>query len=171
MRPLNPPDVIVFAHPGLIGAGAGGGGGGGGARASVSSNRNSRAVPWYKNPCVTGALSRGAAALGIDAIGFFPGGRALTAGIEGRALATSIGRLGGYSGIVATQQGAKAVVTGRGAVAILGSVGALGDHSGLGAVSAALGLASIIPGVNEIATPAAMFTDGVRAYMDARDCY
>ncbi len=131
-------------------------------RAYVSAAHGSTSVPWYKNPFVTGALGHGAAALGIDAVGFFPGGRALAEGI---------GSLNGYRGIVAIQQGTKAIQTGKAAVGILGGISALGDHSGLGAASAALGVASMVPVIGDFATPLAMATDTLRTGMDIRDCY
>ncbi len=39
-------------------------------------------TPWYKNPCVTKAIAKGALSTGIDAIGLIPGGGAVSEGLS-----------------------------------------------------------------------------------------
>jgi hypothetical protein len=39
-------------------------------------------TPWYKNPCVTKAIAKGALSTGIDAIGLIPGGGAVSEGVS-----------------------------------------------------------------------------------------
>jgi len=90
-------------------------------------------TPWYQNSCITGALEKGALAVGIDAVGVFS-----------PLLSRGVGNFIGWSGIVATQQGDKALGA-FGAAAGITQVGfgLFSKSSSLGNASTALGAAGL----------------------------
>jgi hypothetical protein len=70
-------------------------------------------TPWYKNPCVTKAIAKGALSTGIDAIGLIPGGGAVSEELSlfnGAAAVSNgtaiLGRLQLGAGIITTANGA-----------------------------------------------------------------
>lgn len=86
-------------------------------------------LPWYKNPCITGALSAGALSVGIDSIGLIP---------EAGGVARVIGHQAGYVGVVADQVGAR-VIKGVGGTAstgltVAGFIPGFGQGAAIGSI-------------------------------------
>jgi RHS repeat-associated protein len=92
-------------------------------------------TPWYKNSCITGAIGNGLLHVGIDAIGLIP---------EGGIVSRAIGNYAGFRGVVATQQGTKALQ----GVKMASGIGSTGlgstDTSGSGLIASGLGVAGIV---------------------------
>jgi hypothetical protein len=77
-------------------------------------------TPWYKNPCVTKAIAKGALSTGIDAIGLIPGGGAVSAELSlfhGAAAVSNgtaiLGRVQLGAGIITAANGASNTSTGK----------------------------------------------------------
>ena len=131
---------------------AGGGGGGGDGTAANNGPTISAAPPqpWYENPCVTGALGKGALSAGIDAIGLIP---------EAGGIARIIGHGAGYRGIVADQLGANFIkAIGGSASTVQGGLG-LFDTTPTGLLSTGLTIAGFIPGAGQVASVGSLIVD------------
>src|SRR5258708_1825655 len=100
-----------------------------------SAGNNAPHTPWYKT-CTAKAVGSGLLHVGIDAIGLIP---------EGGLVSRAVGNYAGYRGIVATQQGTKALQAGKLGTGI-GSTGVGSDDTSL------LGLGQTATGVASIAT-------------------
>jgi RHS repeat-associated protein len=109
---------------GIGGAGGGFGFGGG---------NNGPKTPWYKT-CTAKAIGNGLLHVGIDAIGLIP---------EGGLVSRAVGNFAGYRGIVATQQGTRAIQAGKLGTGIGSAGGFSNDTSTTGLVSTGLGVAGI----------------------------
>ena len=126
-------------------------------------------VPWYKNSCITGAIGSGLLHVGIDAIGLIP---------EGGLVSRAIGNFAGYRGIVATQQGTKALQASKfGAGAATTGVGAEETSAtgfistGLGVAGIAATLASATPVVGQIISGASIVVDIYGAGKEIATCH
>jgi len=102
-------------------------------------------TPWYKNPCVTSALAKGAASTAIDAVGLLP---------EGGAVAGAFSLWHGAAGV---SNGINILARVQFGAAIISTASAGSDASGDGAFSLAgaqlaTGFASIGAGLAK-ATP------------------
>ncbi|MBV9267625.1 MAG: hypothetical protein JO061_15765, partial [Acidobacteriaceae bacterium] len=92
-------------------------------------------TPWYKNPCIKGAIGNGLLHVGIDSLGLIP---------EAGGVAREIGHQFLYRGVVADQFGAR-VIRNVGFGAGLGStILGLQDTSTTGLASTTLGAAGIV---------------------------
>jgi len=109
--------------------GIGGAGGGFG----FGRGNNAPKTPWYKT-CTAKAIGSGLLHVGVDAIGLIP---------EGGLVSRAVGNLAGYRGIVATQQGTKALQAGKLGTGIGSAGGFSNDASTTGLVSTGLGVAGI----------------------------
>jgi hypothetical protein len=91
---------------------------------------------WYKNSCITGAIGTGLLHAGIDAIGLIP---------EGGLVSRAVGDYAfGYRGIVATQQGTKAIQAVQMGTAISSTGLGANNTSTMGSISTGLGVAGIV---------------------------
>jgi len=100
-------------------------------------------TPWYKT-CTAKAIGTGLLHVGIDAIGLIP---------EGGLVSRAVGNFPGYRGIVATQQGTKAIQAGKMATGIASTGGFSDDTSATGLISSGLGAAGIAASFVASATP------------------
>src|SRR5580658_181903 len=111
-------------------------------------------TPWYKNPCVTKAIAKGALSTGIDAIGLIPGGGAVSAELSlfnGAAAVSNgtaiLGRLQLGAGIITAANGAS-------------------DTSGLGAIQTVAGVGGIVAGVAKAAPVVGQVLSGISVGLD-----
>jgi len=103
-------------------------------KTTVTSTPGDGQTPWHKNPCITGAIGMGLLHVGIDLIGLLP---------EGGVVSRAVGNYVRYRGIVATQQGTKAIQALKMGAGI-GSTGVgVNDTSRTGRMSSGLGFAGI----------------------------
>lgn len=143
------------------GGGSGGNGGGDGGdtpnpSAPKSPNSVSAAsIPWYQNPCIKGALAKGAATAGLDAIGLLPEGKAFTG-----AYSLFHGAAGASNGLNILQR----IKAGAG---IITTTNSLNDGE---ALSTALGVAGFIPGLGQLAAGASIVVDLTRTGMAVAQC-
>jgi RHS repeat-associated protein len=119
-------------------------------------------TPWYKNPCITGALGSGALNIGVDAIGLIP---------EGAGAARLYGNWRGYRGIVADQVGAKIVGQIRNVKA-----GATGGGLGNALADADWGSISLtavgfIPGLGQASAGASIVLDAIKTGRKIAKCH
>lgn len=111
--------------------------------------------------CTDNAVNNGILHAGIDAIGLIP---------EGGLISRAVGKFAGWRGIVATQQGTKAIraiKTGSG-ISSTGMGG--GDTSPEGKVSTGLGVLGFIPGVGTAASALSVGFDVFRTAKEVRNC-
>jgi RHS repeat-associated protein len=85
--------------------------------------------------CTAKAIGSGLLHVGIDAIGLIP---------EGGLVSRAVGNYAGYRGIVATQQGTKALQAGKLGTGIANTGVSAGDTSGIGVAQTGLGVAGIV---------------------------
>jgi RHS repeat-associated protein len=111
-------------------------------------------TPWYKNPCVTKAIAKGALSTGIDAIGLIPGGGAVSAELSlfnGAAAVSNgtaiLGRLQLGAGIITAANGAS-------------------DTSGLGAIQTVAGVGGIVAGVAKATPVVGQVLSGISVGLD-----
>jgi hypothetical protein len=111
-------------------------------------------TPWYKNPCVTKAIAKGALSTGIDAIGLIPRGGAVSAELSlfnGAAAVSNgtaiLGRLQLGAGIITAANGAS-------------------DTSGLGAIQTVAGVGGIVAGVAKATPVVGQVLSGISVGLD-----
>ena len=143
--------TILSQVSGQVGQNGSGGGSGGGSRA-----------PWYKNPCVTGALGKGTLNVGIDAIGLIP---------EAGGISRMIGHGAGYVGVVADRTGFKIVDAVEHSTKAVRGAADLFDASPEGLLSAGLTVVGFIPGLGQIASGAEIVVDVVKTGMEIAECH
>ncbi len=163
-------------NPAYVGPSIGGGnqpfsiGGGGAERGGGDgSTANSRTkTPWYKNSCITNALGKGAFHIAIDAIGLIP---------EGGLVSRAVGNFAGYRGIVATQQGTKAIQAVKTGTGISSTGVGSNDTSGTGVIGTGLGVAGIVstlagatPVVGQVLSGVSIGLDAIKVGMDISNC-
>jgi RHS repeat-associated protein len=118
-------------------------------------------TPWYQT-CTAKAIGGFALDAGIDAIGLLP---------EGGALSKAIGNYAGYRGIVATQQGTKALQGVKfGAGIVTTGLGAE-NTSWMGAGKTVVGVAGLVPVLGQAAAAVSIVLDGVQAGLEIAKCY
>ena len=110
-------------------------------------------TPWYKNPCIMGALGSGAANLGMDALGMIPGEKLASLIFKDEAMAAKFAK-----GIENGQAG----ITGAG----FGNALADADWTGLG-----LGVAGLLPGpIGVAASSISIGHDGWTTFKAVKNC-
>ena len=107
-------------------------------------------IPWYKNPCILGALGKGAFSAGIDAIGLIP---------EAGGIARIIGHQAGYVGVVADKVGSNIVKAVEHSTGTTQGLAGLSDTSPAGLASTGLTVAGFIPGAGQIVSIASIGVD------------
>ncbi len=130
-----------------------------GSLVAANNGRSISAAPsqrWYRNPCVTGALAKGAASAGIDAIGLLP---------EGGAVAKAFSLFHGAAGV---SNGIKIVQRVKAGTGIVSTTSPLNDGS---AMSTFLGVVGFIPGAGQLAAGASIVLDAARTGMAVAQCY
>jgi hypothetical protein len=118
--------------------------------------------------CTAKAIGNGLLHVGIDAIGLIP---------EGGLVSRAVGNYAGYRGIVATQQGTKALQGGKVGAGIASTGVNSEDSSGLGLAQTGLGvagiaatLASATPVVGQLISGASIVVDVIGAGKDIAKC-
>jgi hypothetical protein len=137
----------------------------GGSASSTANNAPSK--PWYKT-CTAKAIGSGLLHIGIDAIGLIP---------EGGLVSRAVGNFVGYRGIVATQQGTKALQAVQMGTAI-GSAGVFSNDTsytglistGLGAAGIVATLASATPGVAQGIAAVSVGVDAFGLVKEVANC-
>ena len=118
-------------------------------------------APWYKT-CTAKAIGGFVLDAGIDAVGLLP---------EGGALSKAIGSYAGYRGLVATQQGTKALQGVKlGAGIVTTGLGAE-DTSLIGLGKTVIGIAGFVPVLGQAAAAVSIVLDGVQAGLEIAKCY
>jgi len=118
-------------------------------------------TPWYRNPCVRGALGKGALEVGVDSIGLIP---------EAGGVARILGHQAGYVGVVADQFGHRIIESvGHTAEAEQGMLN-VGDTSQTGLASTGLTIAGFIPPVSDIAAITSIGLDLFKTVEEIRQC-
>jgi RHS repeat-associated protein len=147
--------------------GGGGDGFGVGVNGDMGGGGNSSKTPWYKT-CTAEAIGSGLLHVGIDAIGLLP---------EGGLLSRALGNYAGYRGIVATQQGTRALQAVKTGTAIGSTGGFSNDTSTTGLVSTGLGvagvaatLASATPVVGQVISGLSILADVYSTSKDIGKC-
>ncbi len=128
----------------------------------AANNGNPQKTPWYKNDCIKDALGDFALHGAIDAVGLIP---------EGGLVSRAVGNYAGYRGIVATQQGTKALQAGKLGTGIANTGVNADDTSGIGVAQTVVGVAGLVPVLGQGAAAVSIVLDGVRAGMDISKCY
>src|SRR5579883_1100993 len=137
-------------------------GGGSSSGSAAANNGNPQKTPWYKNDCIKDALGDFALHGAIDAVGLIP---------EGGLVSRAVGNYAGYRGIVATQQGTKALQAGKLGTGIATTGVNADDTSGIGVAQTVVGVAGLVPVLGQGAAAVSIVLDGVRAGMDISKCY
>jgi hypothetical protein len=112
--------------------------------------------PWFKNPCVIGALKSGGASVGIDLLGFLP-----EAGGVGRVL----GHQAGYVGKVADNYGKNVLTAATKTTGFASSATGFNSSDWTTYVSSGITAADFVPILSDFTTPVAIIWDaGLAAY-------
>ena len=119
-------------------------------------------TPWYKNPCVTSALAKGALSVGVDAIGLIP---------EAGGVARVIGHQAGFVGVVADQTGSRVIKAVGASTGTVQGLNGLFDTSPTGLLSTGLTVAGFIPGLGQLASGASIVVDAVKTGMEISQCH
>jgi RHS repeat-associated protein/uncharacterized repeat protein (TIGR02543 family) len=169
-QPLTPMGAGVLSfYPGRgpsAGTGVGGGGGGNGANSGT---------PWYKNPCVQHALLKGAATVGLDAVGLIPEGGTIAAAFS--AWSEVQGLSNGAKGLQQAQLAAAIISTGAAAGELSqttdmnASSVVAGLQASVGALGVAKGLIEDIPAIGQAIAGASVVLDLIGTGMGVAGCY
>lgn len=129
--------------------------------ATPKPNAKSNVTSWYQNPCITGALGKGAASTAFDAIGLIP---------EGGGFARMIGHGAGYVGAVADQAGSSVVKAVGASAGTIRGINGIFDTSPQGLVSDGLTVAGFVPGLGQGAAVLSMVNDAIKTGMAVAQC-
>ena len=90
---------------------------------------------------------------------------------EGGLVSRAVGRFAGYRGIVATQQGTKAIQAAKTGTGVANTGVNSNDTSTTGLISTGLGIAGFIPGLGQAASVFSIGVDVYSGVRDVRSCY
>ena len=132
----------------------------------------SSGTPWYKNPCITSALAKGAGSTAIDAIGLLPEGGAVAGAFSlwhGAAAVSNGGKI-----LERVQFGAAIISTANAGSDVQGSEGAYslsGAQLATGAAAIGAGLLKAAPIVGQALSAASVLEDLYGTYKAVAGCH
>jgi hypothetical protein len=132
----------------------------------------SNATPWYKNPCITSALAKGAGSTAIDAIGLLPEGGVVASAFSlwhGAAAVSNGGKI-----LERVQFGAAIISTANAGSDVQGSEGAFslsGAQLATGAAAIGAGLLRSAPIVGQALSAASVLEDLYGTYKAVAGCH
>jgi RHS repeat-associated protein len=141
----------------------------------TGSNAPSNGTPWYKNSCITGALAKGAATAGLDAIGLLPEGGVVSAafslwhGAAGISNGRNIQRTVAFgAGIITAASGANDLSNSNG---VNPSSVITGISSGVGVLGIAKSLGAAIPVAGQVIAGVSVGLDVLGTIAEVAECH
>jgi hypothetical protein len=135
----------------------------------------SNGTPWYKNPCIQGALAKGAVSTALDAIGTLPEGGTVAAafslwhGAAGASNGTKIlGRVGFAGGLISTMSATHDL---QGPQESSLSTFVTGLQAGAGGAGIAKGLIEDIPVAGQVFAAVSVGLDILGTGVDIYNCH